>query len=134
MHQQCTAVVRPKERKIKHFAPLYNLISMRQFHIFSIKPKLDMQLKVDFYVFTRFWLNLSDQNVKLFWTSKQNNFRFQSSKFSQKRVKTQKTTNNHMSSFGLIEKYRAVSYYFSCINNSMERSYYGIWTFSKTKN
>ena len=71
---------------------------------FSIKPKLDMQLFVDIYVFTRFWLNLSDQNLKLFWTSKQNNFRFRSSKFSQKLVKTQKSTNNIMSSFGVIEK------------------------------
>ena len=26
--------------------------NMRQLHIFSIKPKLDMQLFVDFYVFT----------------------------------------------------------------------------------
>ena len=29
------------------------LISTRQLHIFYIKPKLDMQLFVDFYVFTR---------------------------------------------------------------------------------
>ena len=69
-----------------HFV-LYSLISTRQLHIFSIKPKLDMQLFVDFYVFTRFWLNLSDRNLKLFWTSKQNNFRFRSRKFSQKGVK-----------------------------------------------
>ena len=31
---------------------MYNLISTRQLHIFSIKP--DMQLFGDFYVFTRF--------------------------------------------------------------------------------
>ena len=71
-----------------------------------------MQLFVDFYVFTRFWLNLSDRNLKLFWTSKQNNFRFRSSKFSQKRVKTQKATNNGMSSFGLIEKIMELSHIF----------------------
>ena len=30
---------------------MYNLINMRQLHIFSIKPKLDMRLFVDFCVF-----------------------------------------------------------------------------------
>ena len=102
-----TAHLKSIHKGLKYFLKLqsysYSLISTRQLHIFSIKPKLDMQLFVDFYVFTRFWLNLSDRNLKLFWTSKQNNFRFRSSKFSQKWVKTQKSTNNRMSSFGLIE-------------------------------
>ena len=40
---------------------LYSLINMRQLHIFSIKPKLDMGLFVDFCVFTWIWLNLPDQ-------------------------------------------------------------------------
>ena len=93
----------------------YSLISTKQLHIFSINPKLDMQLFVDFCVFTRFWLNLSDRNLKLFWTSKQNNFRFRSSKFSQKRVKTQKSTNNRMSSFGLIEKNMELSHIFLAV-------------------
>ena len=70
---------------------------------------------VDFYVFTSFWLNLSDWNLKLFWTSKQNNFRFRSSKFNQKWVKTQISTNNHMSSFGLIEKNVELSHIFLAV-------------------
>ena len=70
----------------------YSLISTRQLHIFSIKPKLDMQLFVDFYVSTRFGLNLSDRNLKLFWTSIQNNFRFRSRKFSQKRLNRNQQT------------------------------------------
>ena len=69
-----------------------------------------MQLFVDFYVFTCFWLNLSDRNLKLFWTSKQNNFRFRSSKFSQKRVKIQKATSNRMSIFGLLGKNMGLSH------------------------
>ena len=74
-----------------------------------------MQLFVDFYVFIWFWLNLSDQNLKLFWTSQHKNLRFRTSKLSQKRVKTQKLTNNCISSFSLIEKkFVAVSYFFSC--------------------
>ena len=40
----------------------------------SIKPKLDMGSFVDFCVFTWIWLNLPDQNLKLFCRSKQNNF------------------------------------------------------------
>ena len=61
-----------------------------------------------------FFLNLPDQNVKLFCFDVQNNFMFRSGKFSQIKVKTQKSTNNRMSSFGLIEKYGAVSYLLSC--------------------
>ena len=74
-----------------------------------------MQLFFDFYVFTRFWLNLSDRNLELFSTSKQNNFRFRSSKFSQKHVKTQKSRNNRMSSFGLIEKNMELSHIFLAV-------------------
>ena len=33
---------------------------------FSIKPKLDMRLFVDFCAVTNFWLNLLDLNLKLF--------------------------------------------------------------------
>ena len=58
---------------------------------------------------------MSDQNLKLFWTSKQNNFRFRSSKFSQKRIKTQKSTNNRMSSFGIIEKNMELSHIFLAV-------------------
>ena len=103
---------------------LYSLICTRQLHIFSIKPKLDMQVFVDFYVFTRFWLNLSDRNLKLFWTSKQNNFRFRSSKLSQKWVKTQKSTNNRISSFGLIEKNMELSHIFLAVT---KKNYKGSW-------
>ena len=38
----------------------YSLINRRELHIFSIKPKLDMRLFVDFCVFPRFpWIYLS---------------------------------------------------------------------------
>ena len=56
--------------------PLYSLINMRQLHIFSVKPKLDMRLFVDFCVFPRFSMNLPELNLKLFWTAEENNFRF----------------------------------------------------------
>ena len=52
-------------------------------YFFSIKPKIDMGLFVDFCVFTWIWLNLPDQNLKLFCFDVQNNFMFQSGKFSQ---------------------------------------------------
>ena len=44
------------------------LINRRQLHIFSIKPKLDMRLFVDFCVFLCFSLNLPELNLKLFKT------------------------------------------------------------------
>ena len=44
--------------------------------------------------------NLPELNLKLFWTSEQNNFRFSSGKFREKWWKT----HNLMSSFGLKEK------------------------------
>ena len=56
---------------------------MRQLHIFSVKPKLDMGLFVDFCVFAWIWLNLPDQNLKLFCFDVQNSFMFRSDKFSQ---------------------------------------------------
>ena len=56
----------------------YSLINRRQLHIFSIKPKLDMRLFVDF---PRFSLNLPELNLKLFSSAVQNNFRFSSGKF-----------------------------------------------------
>ena len=73
-----------------------------------------MRLFVDFCVFPRFSLNLPELNLKLFWTAEENNFRFSSGKFREKWGKTQKSTNNLMFSFGLIEKYLAVSYLLSC--------------------
>ena len=73
-----------------------------------------MRLFVDFCVFTWIWLNLPDRNLKLFWTSIQNKFRFWSVKFSQIQVKAQKSTKNPMSSFGLMEKYGAVTFLLSC--------------------
>ena len=41
---------------------------MRQLHIFSIKPKVDMRLFVDFCVFPCFSLNLPELNLKLLIT------------------------------------------------------------------
>ena len=70
---------------------------------FSIKPKLYMRLFVDFCVFPRISLNLPELNLKLFSSAFQNNFRFSSGKFNEKRGRAQKSTNNLMSSFGLIE-------------------------------
>ena len=78
---------------------LYSLINVRQLYIFSIKPKLDMGLFVDFCVFAWIWLNLPDQNLELLCFDVQKNFMFPSGKFSQV-----KSTKNCMSSFGLIEK------------------------------
>ena len=62
---------------------------------------------INFCVFTRFWLNLLDINPKLFCFDVQNSFRFESDKFSQKWIKT--STNNGISSFGLIEKFLELS-------------------------
>ena len=77
---------------------------MRQLHIFSIKPKLEMRLFVSFCVLPRFSLNLPDLNRKLLWTSNQNNFWFKSGKFREKQGKTQNSSNNRKSSFGLTGK------------------------------
>ena len=77
MKQQLIVVVELPTQNFLKIARIfmYSLINMRQLHIFSIKPKLDMRLFVDFCVFTWIWLNLPDRNIRLFWTSKQNNFR-----------------------------------------------------------
>jgi hypothetical protein len=69
---------------------LYSLINMRQLHIFSNKPKIDMRLFVDFCVFPHFSLNLPELNLKLFFSAVQNNFRFNSGTFRENRGKTQK--------------------------------------------
>ena len=53
----------------------YSLINGRQLHIFSIEPKLDMGLFIDFCVSPGFFLNLPELNLKLFWTAEKNNFR-----------------------------------------------------------
>ena len=55
----------------------YSLIKTRQLHTFSIKPKVDVWLFVDFCVFS---LNLPDLNLKLFCFDVQNSFRFRSVK------------------------------------------------------
>ena len=65
---------------------------------------LDITSFANFCVFPHFSLNLPELNLKIFWTAEENNFRFSSGKFREKRGKTQKSTNNLMSSFGLIEK------------------------------
>ena len=73
-----------------------------------------MRLFDDFYVFPCFFLSLPELNLKLFSSAVQNNFRFNSGKFREKWGKTQKSTNNLTSSFGLIEKCGFVSYLLSC--------------------
>ena len=89
-------------------------MNMTQLHIFSIKSKLDMRLFVNFCVSPRFSLNSPELNLKLFSSAVQNNFRFSSGKVREKWGKTQKSTNNLTSSFGLIEKCGFVSYLLSC--------------------
>ena len=64
-----------------------------------------MILFVDFYVFPHFSLNLPELNLKLFCAAEQNNLKFSSGKFRGIWGKTQKSTNNLMSGFGLVEKY-----------------------------
>ena len=64
----------------------------------------DMRLFVDFCVYPRFSLNLPEQNLKLFCTAEENNFRFSAGEFKEKGGKTQKSINNLLSSFGWIEK------------------------------
>ena len=59
----------------------------------QLLPKLDIELFVDFCVFA--WC---DHKIVLFWSAEQ-----YSDHIMQKQVKTQKSTNNLISSFGLIE-------------------------------
>ena len=56
----------PLRLKCYFFQFLNGSLNMKQLYILSIKPKLDMGLFVDFCVFTWIWLNLPDQNLKLF--------------------------------------------------------------------
>ena len=71
---------------------LYSLINMRQLQIFSNKPKLDMSLFAYFCILPHFSLNLPELNLKLFWTSEENNFRFSSGKFGAKHRNQQTIT------------------------------------------
>ena len=79
---------------------IYSLIDMRQFHILFNSAKTWHVIVSSFLCFPQ---NLPELNLKLFWTLEQNNLRFSSGKFREIRGKTQKSTNNHMSSFGWIE-------------------------------
>ena len=101
-----------------------SLINMWQSKFYSIKPKLEMGLFVDLAEFTCFCLFLHDVIIELFHRSKQNNFRFWSGKFSQLQVKTQKSTNNPISSFGLIEKNMELSHIYQAVlkENSNKKS------------
>ena len=92
---------------------------MRQLHIFSIKPKLDVWLLVDFCVFPRFYLNLPELNLKLFWTSEGNNFRFSSGKYLKRKTgKNTEINNQSQVKFWFNRKKPgAVSYLLSCIDN-----------------
>ena len=91
----------------------YSLINMRQLHISSIKPILEMGLHVDFCVFTWIWLNLPDQNLKLFCFDIQDNFTRQ--------IQSNLCKNTELNKQSCVEfrfnrkKYGAVLYSFSCI-------------------
>ena len=71
--------------------------------ISSIKPKNDDHLFVGLDVFTNFYLFLSVANPKLFRFDFQDNFRFATTGKNKEWVKPQKSTNNQLSCFGLIE-------------------------------
>ena len=110
----------PLRLKCYFFQFLNGSLNMKQFYILSIKPKLDMGLFVDFCVFTWIWLNLPDQNLRLFCFDVQNNFMFTSGKFSQIQVKTQKSINNSKSSFGLIGKNMKVSHVYLAVRKKID--------------
>jgi hypothetical protein len=74
---------------------------MVQLQLFPIKPKLDTGLFVDFCVFTGYYQFLHDVIIKLFCFDLQNNIMITLCK---KLIKTQQSTNNPMSIFGLIEE------------------------------
>ena len=66
-----------------------------------------MKLFVDFWKFTKIWKGLQHRNKELFlfWRlDVQNNFMFPTRKSSQKRVKIQKSTDNHSSFDGIIQE------------------------------
>ena len=70
-------------------------------------------ISVFYLVSTWIYHNLSDLKLKLFSTSKEFNFRFRSGKFwwiEVKRGKTQKSANNCITRFDLIEKYMKLSH------------------------
>ena len=69
-------------------------------YFIQFSQNLTFELFVDVCVFPLIPPNLSELNLKLFCSDVQNNFRFSSGKFGEIRGKTQKSTNNHMSSFG----------------------------------
>ena len=54
--------------------------------------------------------------MRLFCFDVQNTFRFRSGKFSQIEVKTQKSTNNRISRFGLIEKNMELSHIYLAVD------------------
>ena len=81
---------------------------MKQLHIFSIKPKFDMQLIVDFCVFTQ---NLPDQDIKLFC------FDVHTVQFYVpiRQIQSNLGKNSEINKFWFNrEKYGAVSYLVSC--------------------
>ena len=66
-----------------------------------------MKLFVDFWKFTKFWKGLQRRNKELFlfWRlDVHNNFMFPTRKNSQKRVKIQKSPDNHSSFDGIIQE------------------------------
>ena len=75
----------------------YSLMNMRQLHILFNSAKTWHEIVCWFLCFS---LNLPELIIKLFRKSEQNNFMISSGKFGEK---TQKSTNNLMSSFGWIE-------------------------------
>ena len=76
----------------------------------SPKPKHDMQLFVYFWFFPCFCLNLHVLRQKLFWTSKQHNFRCKTGKFRKERENHKSIRNNQLPYFGLRRKCGSVSF------------------------
>ena len=69
------AIFEMDTHELKISNQVYNLMNMRQFHIFSIKPELDIRLFVDFFVFTCFYWCLHDVHIRLFCRLQQQNFK-----------------------------------------------------------
>ena len=99
--------------------PKYSLITMRQLHSLKPKPKLDIELFVDFCGFTCFYQFLHELIIKfvLFWSA--DKFYDQ---LMQELVKTGKSTEinkqSHVKFWLHWIKYGAVSYSLSCTWNS----------------
>ena len=68
------AIFEMDTHELKISNQVYNLMNMRQFHIFSIKPELDIRLFVDFCAFTCFYQLVHNVLIKLFCRSQQNSF------------------------------------------------------------